>query len=106
MQRTNCLSARAWRAAWRSTATSLLLILFVGASAQNSTRQIRGNVVDSNGLSLSHATIYAKKSNQRTMSDDKGQFVLKVSATDLIVVSRIGYKDVSVPVQAQNEVVI
>ncbi|MGN6177609.1 MAG: SusC/RagA family TonB-linked outer membrane protein [Mucilaginibacter sp.] len=62
-------------------------------------KDITGHVETKEGVVLNGATVILKRTNSGTLTDEKGNFVLKgVLSSDVIQVSYIGYKPVQVQV--------
>lgn len=94
---------------------AIFLLFFAGISgafAQNGTQSIRGIIIDkSNELPLAAATIAINSAKIGSVSDEKGQFVLKgiVPGRHQIEISCKGFKTVVIPeilVTAGKEVVL
>ncbi|BDQ02106.1 TonB-dependent receptor [Ignavibacterium sp.] len=83
----------------------ILLFLFLSFSAFSQQKDLSGIVVDSEtSIPLQNANIYLTKNKTGTTSDRQGKFVLKgVSESDTLIISYLGYKQLSLPVsQLQN----
>ncbi len=83
----------------------ILLFLFLSLSAFSQQKDLSGIVVDSEtSIPLQNANIYLTKNKTGTTSDRQGKFVLKeVSESDTLIISYLGYKQLSLPVsQLQN----
>ncbi len=79
----------------------LLAVLFFAlvVSAQTSTNDIRGTVLDENGEPLIGASLKLKKSGQGTVTDIEGHFTLSASARgDMVTISYIGYEPLQMTV--------
>lgn len=83
---------------------SLLLILSTAyLSAQTVNRQEITGVIIVESSDVGGITVFNKSSNIGTVTNEKGEFVLKVAVNDLIEVSALQYQNISFKV---NEVII
>jgi len=72
-----------------------------------STIDIAGKVVNENGEALVGVTISAKKSNQATFTNAKGEFSLKgINEDDILTITSIGYYKEDIPVNKQTNMLI
>jgi iron complex outermembrane receptor protein len=70
-----------------------LMLLNMSLSAQSTKGTINGKVTDINGLPLSNASVTIKQSKKGTITDEKGNFLLKLPAGNFtLVASYSGYK--------------
>lgn len=68
-----------------------LLLLVGGTLAAQAQTVLSGKVLGENGLPLSGANVSVKGSKQATTTDNEGNFNIKATAEDLLVVSFVGY---------------
>ena len=85
---------------------ALLLGMFpLGAAAQSF--EVNGTVVDETDLPLPGASVIVKGETRGAMTDGAGKFTLnKVKATDVLVVSFLGYQDEEVTVGSNRTLLI
>ncbi len=84
------------------------ILFFISLSARSQTVTIRGIVVDSLSLaSLADISIKIKGTNKGTFSTTNGSFYIQASATDTLLFSSIGYKELEYPLfDNEDEVLI
>lgn len=69
--------------------------------------EIKGIVANENGVWIANASVIIKRTGKGVSANDKGEFALKaVEATDILVVSAIGYQTVEVSVKEQKFIYI
>jgi TonB-dependent starch-binding outer membrane protein SusC len=61
---------------------------------------IQGKVTDNKGTPLSGVTVMNKKTKKATKTDEQGNFTIRASASDVLVFSIVGYKNVEQKVTA------
>lgn len=77
--------------------------LFVSAQQ----KEITGKIVEaSNGASIPGATVMVEGTQRGTISDTDGNFVLRVSESESLIVSYLGYKLVKIPVAGKSTFLI
>jgi iron complex outermembrane receptor protein len=70
-----------------------LLPLSASLKAQTSSGVLSGKITDQNGLPLSNASITLQKTSLGTITDEKGNYLLKAPAASYLLVAKcIGYK--------------
>lgn len=67
-------------------------------------QEVKGTVNDVNGKPIPGATIMVKGSFNGTISDLDGNFSIQTEATDILVISYMGYKTLEVPVKEGDEI--
>jgi hypothetical protein len=89
----------------RSVLLCLLLGLATGVYSQIS---IKGKVLDaSTGQPLTHASVYCENTTAMTVSNEKGEFELLLSAGGYnLIVSYTGYRSSSTQISASNEMLV
>lgn len=88
----------------RYVALTLCLLAAVNLSAQ--TGKIKGNVVDEKGEPLIGVSIQNPKSQQGTITDIDGNFMLEVATGAPLTISYIGYQTVNMAATPQMRVVM
>lgn len=72
-------------------ALALILLIFI-ANAQENRAIITGKIIDSNGFGLSHVQIVLEGTNQGTITDESGHYLLKAeSGKYILIIKSIGY---------------
>ncbi len=79
-----------------------LLFAFLTIVGGMSAQTIKGNVKDSNGDPVIGATIMEKETKSGTVTDIDGNFTLKASGNNPILVSYVGMKNQTVNVKGKN----
>src|SRR5690606_35532773 len=74
--------------------------LFEVTTFQN---QVKGLVTDSNGIPIPGVTIQIKGTSKGTFTNDKGEFIINASPTDILVLTYIGFKTLEVSVGSSTE---
>src|SRR5690606_21262230 len=69
--------------------------LFEVTTIQN---QVKGLVTDSNGIPIPGVTIQIKGTSTGTFTNDKGEFFVNASPTDILILTYIGFKTLEVSV--------
>jgi TonB-linked SusC/RagA family outer membrane protein len=80
----------------------LLLLLTVGAFAQQ--REVTGRITGTDGKPLAGVTVSIKGTPVSVITDDKGEYKLRVTADQLLEFSSIGYGTREVKVGTQTEI--
>lgn len=75
---------------------SLLAFVFLGSDAYAQSHNVRGKVVDEFGEGVIGAAVMVKGTSNGVATDNDGTFQISCSATDVLVISCIGYDDVEV----------
>lgn len=84
----------------RGVAAVVLSICSILAHAQDAV--IRGSIKDEGGSPVPGANVIIKGTNLGTTSDEEGAFSISASASDILVISFIGYKTQEIPVGDQT----
>src|SRR5688572_18624329 len=84
----------------------LITNLFLFFSVAAYTQTITGTVSSAPNQPLTGATVQVKNTNRATVTDDNGQFRINASGNDVLVISSVGYKQLEVPVDGRNNLVI
>ncbi len=66
--------------------------------------QVKGVIKDSNGMPLAGVSIQIKGSNRGTTSDFDGNYEISANSDDILIISYLGYKSVSQPVNGQTTI--
>ena len=80
-----------------------LLVAQFAALAQQNVPQIRGSVLDSDGLPLPGASVFIKGTQTGTVTDNNGAYVLPAKEGDVLVVSFLGFSDREITVGKQSQ---
>ncbi|WP_026753945.1 carboxypeptidase-like regulatory domain-containing protein [Sediminibacter sp. Hel_I_10] len=85
----------------------LILVLLISTSLSFAQHEFLGQVNSSEG-SLPYTNIAVKHSNKGTVSDEDGQFRIKLKSTDTLLVSHLGYgtKEVAINNLRNLEIVL
>lgn len=67
---------------------------------------IQGKVIDKEGMPVSGANIVEKGTLNGTVTDLKGEFVLRTASESTLIVSFIGYETKNIAVQGRNSLII
>ncbi len=62
------------------------------------TRNVSGKVTDEQGSAVPLASVLIKGTNQGTVADQNGTFILKVKAGDVLIISSQGFSPVEITV--------
>src|SRR5580658_8611083 len=77
----------------------LFLLVVFSTAAEAQSQRITGSVTDERGAPVAHASVVAKGSGSGTITDEKGNFVLTVSAAvHTLVISSLNFQSMEVPV--------
>src|SRR5690606_14125161 len=74
--------------------------LFEVAIFQN---QIKGLVTDFNGIPIPGVTVIIKGTSTGTFTNDKGEFFVNASPTDILILTYIGFKTLNISVGNSSE---
>lgn len=92
----------------RAAATMVFLILMLFASgglcAQDK-KLVSGTVLDNTGAALPGVTVLESGTTNSTATDDEGKFVIQATPGNSIMLSFIGFKTVTIPVEAATTTV-
>lgn len=83
-----------------------LALFFIGVGIITAQTQVRGTVVDEEGVPVVGATILIKGTSQGTVTDGSGNFTLSAPASGTLVVSYVGYVTQEVPVSSNVRVIL
>jgi TonB-dependent starch-binding outer membrane protein SusC len=89
---------------WRSCVFMGLLLAFTGFQQINAQKTINGTVVDESGIGVPGANIIVKGTKTGSVTDFDGNFSISASASDVLVVSYLGYLTQSVTVGNQTSI--
>lgn len=79
----------------------VIIIMNVQVFAQNQI-SVTGNVADIKGETLPGVNVFVKGTTNGTITDIDGNFTLSVQASDVLVVSFVGYKTQEIAVEGQS----
>src|SRR5690606_6742908 len=65
--------------------------------------QAKGTVTDSNGIPIPGVTIQIKGTSTGTFTNDKGEFIINASPSDILILTYIGFKTLEVSVGNSSE---
>src|SRR5690606_23634730 len=65
--------------------------------------QVKGLVTDSNSIPIPGVTIQIKGTSKGTFTNDKGEFIINASPTDILLLTYIGFKTLEVSVGNSSE---
>jgi TonB-linked SusC/RagA family outer membrane protein len=82
--------------------TSLFILFAVTVYAQT----ITGTVSSAGNQPLTGATVQVKNKNRATVTDDNGRFRINASGNDVLVISSVGFKQLEVPIDGRDNLVI
>lgn len=85
---------------------TLLAFLLIATSVFAQSYELEGTVTDNEGQALPGASVVIKGTFTGTSTDVNGAFHLKVTSSDVLVVSFVGFDDQDVPVKGQTKIVI
>jgi len=85
---------------------TLLALLLIATSVFAQSYELAGTVTDNEGQPLPGASVIIKGTFTGTSADYDGTFHLKVTGTDVLVVSFVGFDDQEVPVNGQTKILI
>lgn len=75
------------------------LLLFIHQNALAQGQVVSGSVMDqSTGTALSGATVTVKGTNRAVLTDPEGKFSIQAEATDVLVISYVGFTEKEIPV--------
>jgi TonB-linked SusC/RagA family outer membrane protein len=74
-------------------ALAIAACLHISAIAFAQKAEIRGQVVDENGKSLSGATVTVKETSKSTVTASKGKFTIQAEEGQTLIVANAGYED-------------
>ncbi len=77
----------------------LLLICSVNQLFSQNNRTIKGNVTDENGDPLEAVVVIGDEGDVFTLSDNKGQFSIKIKFSDIVLIEKEGYNTKQVLVE-------
>ena len=84
---------------------SIVFLLFYGANTFAQTTTIRGSIQDSNGQSLIGVNVIVKGTQQGTVTDIDGNFILSVpSPNSILEVSYIGYQSQEIALNGRTSI--
>ncbi|QTE23708.1 SusC/RagA family TonB-linked outer membrane protein [Polaribacter cellanae] len=84
----------------------LFVLLLITYTVSGQTKTISGKIIDENGEPLLGASILIKKSKKGTSSDFDGNFKINAKATDILIVTYIGYDKKEVLISGKDSLTI
>ncbi|MEO8403984.1 MAG: SusC/RagA family TonB-linked outer membrane protein, partial [Chitinophagaceae bacterium] len=84
---------------------SFVLFLFsLFISAFSFAQTVTGKVVDADNKPISGATVQVKGASKATVTNESGRFDIAASATDVLVITSVGYIALDVPVKGRKAI--
>jgi TonB-linked SusC/RagA family outer membrane protein len=83
---------------------SLSLILFFSVAAMAQT--VTGTVTDAANKPVAGVTVTVKGTNRATVTNDQGNFSINAAATDVLVLSSVGFSTQEIPVNRRSSITI
>src|SRR5690606_30506655 len=78
-----------------------ILLLFFSTVSFSQNTVVKGLVSDQSNIPIVGATIKGKTSNVSTTTNSEGAFTLNVPATEVLIISYIGFRQQEVPVDGK-----
>lgn len=91
---------------WMFVAILICSSLNLQAKSLNDNGDIKGIVIDSEGIPLIGASVNVKGSNVGSLSDVDGNFVLKAKDGQILVVSYLGYRTIEIKATTKEKMTI
>lgn len=83
-----------------------LMLLGITASgfARQSTNEVKGKVTDAAKLPVANASVQVKSSGKSVLTDNNGNYKISAAASDVLIISNIGFKTIEVLVDGKTTV--